>query len=53
MPREIPTIADYSHWNEEAAQVWWAENRYDMERTDEPDPYDDEDRWPSDEGDNE
>lgn len=29
-PNEVPTVEDYSHWNEEAAQVWWLENRYDM-----------------------
>lgn len=28
--REIPTVADYSHWNEEAAAVWYEENRYDL-----------------------
>ena len=48
-PREIPTIADYSHWNEEAAQVWWSENRYDMEHPEVfEDDFDSEDRWPSD-----
>ncbi len=31
----IPTIADYAHCNEEAAAMWWAENRYDMEHADE------------------
>jgi hypothetical protein len=31
----IPTIKDYEHWNEEAPQIWWAENRYDMEHADE------------------
>ena len=42
-PREIPTIADYAHHNELAAQVWWEENRYDMEHPAEPDY--DEDDW--------
>ncbi len=31
----IPTVADYAHWNEEAETVWYAENRYDMEHWDE------------------
>jgi hypothetical protein len=30
-PYEIPTIADYAHHNEDAARIWWEENRYDME----------------------
>ena len=42
-PNEIPTIADYSHYNEEAAAVWWAENRYDMENPSERDPANDDD----------
>ena len=29
--RGIPPLSDYAHWNEEAEQVWYAENRYDME----------------------
>lgn len=32
----IPSINDYAHYNEEAAAVWWAENRYDMEHQDDP-----------------
>jgi len=32
----IPTVADYSHWNEEAQRVWYEENKYDMEHWDEP-----------------
>lgn len=28
--REIPTVADYAHWNEEAEAVWYEENRYDL-----------------------
>jgi hypothetical protein len=47
----IPSVSDYSHWNEEAEAVWYAENRYDMEHPDEileepddwgPDDFDDE-----------
>lgn len=34
MPRyrgdDIPSISDYSHWNEEATSMWYQENRYDM-----------------------
>ncbi len=39
----IPTIADYAHWNEDAAAMWYAENKYDMEHWDEEveDDYDD------------
>jgi len=32
---DIPSVADYSHWNEEAEAMWWLENRYDMEHADE------------------
>lgn len=32
----IPDVSEYSHWNEEAQAVWYAENRYDMEHADEP-----------------
>jgi len=48
MPRDIPSVSDYAHHNEMAEQVWWLENRYDMEHYDEPDDefdpyrYDDE-----------
>ena len=39
MPRRrgdnIPTVADYAGWNEEAQYMWYAENRYDMEHADE------------------
>jgi hypothetical protein len=31
----IPPVSDYAHYNEEAEQVWYAENRYDMEHADE------------------
>jgi hypothetical protein len=31
----IPSISDYAHYNEEAYAMWYAENRYDMERADE------------------
>lgn len=49
----IPTVADYAHWNEDAQRVWYEENRYDMEHADEiledddnvrdyePDPFED------------
>lgn len=33
--QNIPPVSDYSHWNEEAEQVWYAENRYDMMYADE------------------
>jgi hypothetical protein len=47
----IPTVAEYAHWNEDAARVWYEENRYDMEHADEvvsddwdgPDDWDEED----------
>ena len=46
----IPSISDYSHWNEDAALVWYAENKYEMEHWDEPvddyDPYQDYDYDP-------
>jgi hypothetical protein len=31
----IPSVAEYAHWNEEAYSMWYAENRYDMENADE------------------
>lgn len=31
----IPSISDYAHHNEEAASIWYLENRYDMEHADE------------------
>lgn len=31
----IPSVAEYAHWNEEAESMWYAENRYDMEHADE------------------
>lgn len=34
----IPPVSDYAHWNEEAEQVWYAENKYDMEH---PEVFDD------------
>lgn len=43
---EIPTVKDYDHWGEEAAAVWYAENRYDMEN--EIDDFDRYDRVPDD-----
>jgi hypothetical protein len=27
----IPSISDYSHWNEDAETMWYLENKYDME----------------------
>lgn len=32
---DIPSVSEYSHWNEDAQAVWYAENRYDMEHADE------------------
>lgn len=32
---DIPTVADYAHWNEDAHYMWFQENRYDMEHADE------------------
>lgn len=32
---DIPPVSDYSHWNEEAQAMWYAENKYDMEHADE------------------
>lgn len=31
----IPSISDYAHWNEDAARIWYEENKYDMEHADE------------------
>lgn len=31
----IPTVAEYSHWNEDAYAMWYEENKYDMEHADE------------------
>lgn len=31
----IPSVSEYSHWNEEAEAIWYLENRYDMEHADE------------------
>jgi hypothetical protein len=31
----IPDVSAYSHYNEEAQAIWYAENRYDMEHADE------------------
>ena len=28
--RGIPSVSDYSHWNEDAELMWYQENRYDM-----------------------
>lgn len=47
--KNIPSISEYSHWNEEAASVWYAENRYDMmypeDDYDDYDDYDDRDYY--------
>ena len=26
----IPSVSDYSHWNEDAELMWYEENKYDM-----------------------
>jgi len=40
----IPPVSAYAHWNEKAEQMWYAENRYDMEHWDEPIEDDGDDR---------
>lgn len=47
---DIPPVSDYSHWNEEAESMWYAENRYDMMYPPEPDndPYDYNEDWEDD-----
>jgi len=44
---EIPSISDYAHWGEEAAAVWYEENKYDMMygTSDEGDFYDREEDY--------
>jgi len=43
-----PDVSAYSHYNEEAYSMWYAENKYDMEHADEileqdeGDPYHDD-----------
>ena len=40
--QDIPSVSDYSHWNEDAELMWYNENKYDMEHSDEwveDDPY--------------
>jgi hypothetical protein len=38
----IPSVSEYSHWNEDAQFMWYNENKYDMEHADEEiDDYDD------------
>lgn len=32
---DIPPISAYAHWNEDAAYMWWEENKYDMYHSDE------------------
>lgn len=46
-PTEVPTVADYAHWGEEAEQVWYEENRYDLLYGGEPDhdPYEEDDGY--------
>lgn len=29
--KDIPSIEDYSHWNEDAEYMWYQENKYDMD----------------------
>lgn len=41
----IPSVADYAHWNEDAQYMWYAENRYDMEHADEIIEDDDDRRY--------
>ena len=31
----IPSVSDYSHWNEDAQRIWYEENKYDMQHWDE------------------
>jgi hypothetical protein len=40
----IPSVDDYSHWNEDAQMMWYNENKYDMEHSYEvlDDDYDDD-----------
>lgn len=41
---DIPTVEDYSHWNEDAEYMWYSENKYDMEHAGEVlDDFEDED----------
>lgn len=42
-PGDIPNRSEYEHWNEEADQVWYQENKYDMMYDGEPgsEPWDD------------
>jgi hypothetical protein len=45
----IPPVSDYAHWNEEAEQMWYLENKYDMEHPEVfEETYPDDDRWPTD-----
>jgi hypothetical protein len=44
----IPPVSDYAQYNEFAQQVWYQENKYDMEHADEIVEYYDDDRLPSD-----
>jgi hypothetical protein len=40
--RGIPPVSDYAHWNEQAEEMWYLENKYDMMHPEvfEPDPDD-------------
>jgi hypothetical protein len=38
----IPSVSEYSHWNEDAQYMWYSENKYDMEHYDE---VIDDDEW--------
>jgi hypothetical protein len=46
--RGIPSVSDYSHWNEDAELMWYQENRYDMMHGTEYDYEDDDDYYPED-----
>lgn len=37
----IPSVSDYSHWNEDAQRIWYEENKYDMEH---PEVFEEEER---------
>jgi hypothetical protein len=40
----VPPVSDYSHWGEEAAIVWYADNRGAMRSDDPPEPDDELER---------
>jgi hypothetical protein len=55
MPRyrgdDVPPISAYAHWGEEAEQVWWLENKYDMQNAGEPLDDPNEEDWEDEEED--